>query len=76
MQNHPQPETQERGQRPLIRRRTELEAKLLAWRSGWIRLDELRIRKLEKELEAVLAGLPDQDPLAQALIRRAPGPGG
>ena len=54
--------------RQLIMRRTVLEAKLLAWRSGWIELDEFRIRKLRRELNKVLADLPAEDPLARSLM--------
>ena len=54
--------------RTLIRRRTDLEAKLLAWRSGWIDLDELRVRKLQRELHAVLTELQTKDTLARFLL--------
>ena len=54
--------------RALIRRRTDLEAKLLAWRAGWIDLDELRVRKLQRELHAVLTELQTQDALARFLL--------
>ncbi len=53
----------------LIALRTQLEAKLLAHRCGWQTLDDIRIKKLELALKAVLAELGQPDP-AEALIRR------
>lgn len=51
-----------------IRRRTELEAKLLAYRCGWLARDEIRIRKLERALLTVLAAIGRDDPMARDLI--------
>ena len=51
-----------------VRRRTEIEAKLLAYRSGWLPSDEIRIRKLTRELSEVLDYIGAADPLAHQLI--------
>ena len=48
--------------------RWELEAKLLAYRCGWLPFDEIKIRKLEHELTGVLTTNGIQDSLAEALI--------
>jgi len=53
----------------LVALRTQLEAKLLAHRCGWRTLDDIRVKKLELALQAVLAELGQPDP-AEALIRR------
>lgn len=55
--------------RTLIALRTQLEAKLLAYRCGWQAADDIRVKKLELALTAVLAELGQPDP-AEALIRR------
>ena len=54
----------------LVARRTQLEAKLLAHRCGWQALDDIRVKKLELALQAVLAELGQPDP-AEGLIRRS-----
>ena len=54
----------------LVALRTQLEAKLLAHRCGWQVLDDIRVRKLELALKAVLAELGQPDP-AEALISRS-----
>ena len=51
----------------LIALRTQLEAKLLAHRCGWQALDDIRVKRLELALKAVLAKLGSPDP-AEALI--------
>jgi hypothetical protein len=51
-----------------VRRRTQIEAKLLAYRCGWLPSDEIRIRKLTRELSEVLDYIGAGDPLAQQLI--------
>ena len=53
----------------LVRRRSELEAKLLAHRLGWRRLDEIRLRRTRHTLKSVLEALGQEDP-AEALLRR------
>lgn len=53
----------------LIALRSQLEAKLLAHRCGWQSLDDIRLRKLELALKAVLGELDQPDP-AEALIRK------
>ena len=58
-----------RQDKALVALRTELEAKLLAHRCGWQALDDIRVKKLELALKAVLAELGQPDP-AEALIRR------
>ena len=62
------PEAQ-RKDSALVALRTQLEAKLLAHRCGWQALDDIRVKKLELALQAVLAELGQPDP-AEALIRR------
>lgn len=57
------------GHRALVKTRTELEAKLLAYRCGWQKLDDIRVRKLERSLRIVLNELGSPDP-AEALIRK------
>ena len=54
--------------RALVALRTQLEAKLLAHRCGWQTADDLRVKKLELALKAVLGELGQPDP-ADALIR-------
>ena len=54
--------------RQAIRLRTNLEAKLLAYRSGWLPFDEIKIRKLERELQIVLSVIGNEDTLACQLI--------
>ena len=56
-----------RRDRALIALRTELEAKLLAHRCGWQAMDDIRLKKLELALKAVLGELGQPDP-AEALI--------
>lgn len=53
----------------LVALRSQLEAKLLAHRCGWQALDDIRVKKLELALKAVLAELGQPDP-AEALIRK------
>lgn len=53
----------------LVALRTQLEAKLLAHRCGWQSLDDIRVKKLELALKAVLAEIGHRDP-AEALIRK------
>ena len=53
----------------LVALRSQLEAKLLAHRCGWQSLDDIRVKKLELALKAVLAELGQPDP-AEALIRK------
>ena len=55
--------------RQLIRQRTELEARLLAYRCGWLSADEINIRKLKRALARVLGSLEGADPLAEELLR-------
>lgn len=57
------------AQRALVQSRTELEAKLLAYRCGWQKLDDIRVRKLERALGGILSELGRPDP-AEGLIRR------
>ncbi len=57
------------ARRSLVFARTELEAALLAHRCGWQTLDDIRLKKLELALKAVLRELGQPDP-AEALIRR------
>lgn len=54
--------------RAAIRLRSELEAKLLAYRCGWLSRDEIKIRKLERELARLLDELENEDPMARRLI--------
>lgn len=51
-----------------VLRRSELEAKLLAYRCGWLARDEIKIRKLERELDRVLKQIGTDDALARRLI--------
>ncbi len=51
-----------------IRRRSEIEAKLIAYRCGWLASDEIHIRKLTRELSEVLYFIGADDPLARQLI--------
>ena len=53
----------------LVALRTQLEAKLLAHRCGWQAMDDIRVKKLELALKAVLAEIGQPDP-AEELIRR------
>lgn len=53
-----------------VRRRTELEAKLIAYRCGWLVGDEIRIRRLERELGRLLDEIGQDDP-AHRLLSRA-----
>ena len=57
----------ERKDTALVALRTQLEAKLLAHRCGWQEMDDIRVKKLELALKAVLAELGAPDP-AEALI--------
>lgn len=52
----------------LVRRRSVLEAKLLAHRCGWLALDDIHQRRLERSLRSVLGALGKKDP-ADSLIR-------
>jgi len=65
----PETEPQPEFRRTLIRQRTELEARLLAHRSGWRVMDEIRLRRFELSLITVLEALGEPDP-AEALIHR------
>ena len=56
--------------RALIQQRSELEARLLAYRCGWLELDEIKIRKLENALRQVLQMLGTDDVLARALLEQ------
>ena len=65
----------ERSQTPTItqanndvRRRGELEAKLLAYRCGWLASDEIHVRRLKRELARLLDESPADDRLARALL--------
>ena len=53
--------------RTLVRRRTELEARLIAHRCGWRQLDEVRLQRLYRALASTLEALGDRDP-AEMLI--------
>ena len=55
--------------RALVRRRTDLEAVLIAHRCGWRTLDEIRLTRTRRALASVLKSLGVPDP-AEALIRR------
>ncbi len=55
--------------RALVALRTQLEASLLAYRCGWQAADDIRVKKLELALKAVLGELGQPDP-AEALIGR------
>jgi len=54
--------------RVLKRRRTALEAKLLAYRLGWLAGDDVRVRRLQRDLKTVLSLLPEGDSMAAALL--------
>ncbi|MEJ2088276.1 MAG: hypothetical protein P8Y69_07345 [Gammaproteobacteria bacterium] len=54
-----------------VHRRTALEAKLLAYRCGWLAPDEVRVRRLQRALERVLAEIGRDDPMARQLLMRA-----
>ena len=69
MQARPATQDAPRTDNTLVTLRTQLEAKLLAHRCGWRTLDDIRVKKLELALTAVLAELGQPDP-AEALIRR------
>ncbi|MGE0624692.1 MAG: hypothetical protein AB7I04_03575 [Pseudomonadales bacterium] len=56
--------------RKLKRRRTSLEAKLLAYRIGWLAEDDASERKLQRDLRSVLSLLGNGDPLAATLLQR------
>jgi hypothetical protein len=64
----PETDTPPEFRRALVRRRTELEAKLLAHRCDWRVLDEIRLRRLRRSLSAVLEALGEPDP-AEALTQ-------
>ena len=55
-----QPEKDDR--RALVRRRTELEARLIAHRCGWRTLDDIRLRRVRRSLAGVLRALGAPDP--------------
>ena len=63
------PELPPRNERALVALRTQLEAKLLAHHCGWQVLDDIRVKKLELGLKAVLGELGQPDP-AEALISK------
>lgn len=67
-QNRSDPGSNADSSTSAVRRRTEIEAKLLAYRSGWLPSDEIRIRKLTRELSEVLDYIGAADPLANQLI--------
>ena len=58
------------SQRPFNRfqRRSELEAKLLAYRCGWLAPDEIRVRRLKRELALLLEETQADDAMARALL--------
>ena len=49
------------------RLRLDLEAKLLAYRCGWLACDEIKIKKLERDLGRILDST-GEDQLARQLI--------
>jgi hypothetical protein len=51
------------------RLRLDLEAKLLAYRCGWLACDEIKVRKLERDLGRILDSA-GEDQLARQLIGR------
>lgn len=55
--------------RDSTRQRLDLEAKLLAYRCGWLSFDEIKIRKLERQLKQLLESAGD-DQMARNLINR------
>ena len=69
-ERNPMPERANR--RALVTRRLEIEAKLLAHWSGWLALDDIQLKKLDRELRKSLE-LQD-DALVRALIGRRAGP--
>ncbi len=52
----------------LIQRRTELEARLLAYRCGWRAHDEMQVVRLTRALARVLDELGQEDRQARALV--------
>jgi hypothetical protein len=66
--NNRQPDPRQHA--ALVALRSQLEAKLLAHRCGWQSLDDIRVKKLELALKAVLAELGQPDP-AEVLIRKS-----
>ena len=54
--------------RPALSRRSALEAKLLAHHCGWLQLDEIRVRKLRRDLARLLDEMGSDDPLARRLV--------
>ena len=65
-QRHHEPLLEPRAQ---IRLRLDLEAKLLAYRCGWLACDEIRIRKLQRDLGRMLDSA-GEDQLARQLVER------
>ena len=57
--------------RAAMQRRTQLEAKLIAYRCGWLERDEIAIRKLERALDRVVREIGREDRMARALLDRA-----
>jgi hypothetical protein len=51
-----------------FQRRSELEAKLLAYRCGWLAPDEIRVRRLKRELARLLEEIQADDAMARALL--------
>ena len=66
----PQPEVRETGSKgqDTVSRRSALEAKLLAHHCGWLQLDEIRVRKLRRDLARLLDEMGSDDPLARRLV--------
>lgn len=67
------PETDSRGrsdlQRQQIKRRCrEIEARLIAYQSAWIKEDQARVATLRAELATLLKKAGVSDPLAEALL--------
>ncbi len=56
----------------LVRRRSTLEARLLAHRCGWRTLDDLRLRRLERSLKNVLKALGGNDPAVKLIRHGSP----
>jgi hypothetical protein len=56
------------GRNAVVRQRSELEAKLLAYRCGWLARDEIKIRKLQRELDQILKQIGTDDALARHLL--------
>ena len=46
-----------------------VEAKLVAYRSGWLRYDAARVRALKRELENLTAAQSSRDALAHELLQ-------